>query len=36
MVDGFFTTPGYLASSVRLVEGVRDHKAIVGTLEKLV
>ena len=30
MVDGLFTTPGYTASSVRLAEGVSDHKAVVG------
>lgn len=36
LVDGLFTTPGYTASEVRLVEGLSDHKAIVGTLEKLV
>ncbi len=34
MVDGLFTTLGYKASEVRLVEGVSDHKAIVGMLEK--
>ncbi len=29
MVDGLFTTPGYLASDVHLVDGVSDHMAIV-------
>ncbi len=33
MVDGLFTTPGFVASEVRLVEGVSDHKAVVGFLE---
>ncbi|MDO8620294.1 MAG: endonuclease/exonuclease/phosphatase family protein [bacterium] len=36
LVDGLFCTSGYRASEVRLVEGVSDHKAIVGFLEKLV
>lgn len=35
MVDGLFTTPGYKASDVQLVEGVSDHKAVVGVLERL-
>lgn len=33
MVDGLFTTPGYLAHNVRLVPGVSDHMAIVATVE---
>lgn len=34
MVDGLFTTPGYVASDVRLVSGVSDHCAIVASLLK--
>lgn len=34
MVDGLFTTNGYLAHDVRLVSGVSDHMAIVATVEK--
>jgi hypothetical protein len=32
MVDGLFTTPGYTASDVKVVDGVSDHKAIVAWL----
>ncbi len=35
MVDGLFSTPEYLISDVRLVEGVSDHKAIVGLIERI-
>ncbi|MDO8594202.1 MAG: endonuclease/exonuclease/phosphatase family protein [bacterium] len=35
MVDGLFSTPEYRVSDVRLVEGVSDHKAVVGTIEKI-
>lgn len=34
MVDGLFTTPTYQASSVRLVDGVSDHMAIVADINK--
>ncbi len=34
VVDGFFTGAGYTASDVRVVDGVSDHCALVGTLEK--
>ena len=34
MVDGLFTTPGYVASDVKLVDGVSDHCAIVANLER--
>ena len=34
VVDGLFSTPGYKVSKVRLVEGVSDHKTIVGLVEK--
>lgn len=34
MVDGLFTTPGYHANTVALVNGVSDHSAIVATIEK--
>ena len=34
MVDGLFTTPAYIASDVRLVDGVSDHCAIVATIAK--
>lgn len=33
MVDGLFTTNGYFAKDVSLVDGVSDHMAIVGTIE---
>ncbi len=32
MVDGLFTTPGYVASNVRLVSGLSDHMAIVSEI----
>ena len=32
MVDGLFTTPGYVAHDVRLHAGVSDHQAIVATI----
>lgn len=32
VVDGLFSTPEYRVSAVRLVEGVSDHKAVVGTI----
>jgi endonuclease/exonuclease/phosphatase family metal-dependent hydrolase len=35
MVDGLFSTPEYRVSDVRLVEGVSDHKAIVGMIERM-
>ncbi len=35
MVDGLFTTPGYRTFDVKLVEGVSDHKAVVGYLERI-
>ncbi|MDP2788580.1 MAG: endonuclease/exonuclease/phosphatase family protein [bacterium] len=34
MVDGLFTTPAYVASNVRLVDGVSDHMAIVTDINK--
>ena len=34
MVDGLFTTPGYKAENVRLVDGVSDHMAIVADIKK--
>lgn len=34
LVDGLFSTPEYKISEVRLVEGVSDHKAIVGLIQK--
>ncbi len=34
MVDGLFTTPGYRASDVVLVDGVSDHMAIVATIDQ--
>lgn len=34
MVDGLFTTPGYVAKDVRLQFGVSDHAAIIATIEK--
>lgn len=35
MVDGLFTTPGYVARDVRLEFGISDHAAIVATIEKV-
>jgi endonuclease/exonuclease/phosphatase family metal-dependent hydrolase len=32
VVDGMFSTPGYLFQSVRVRAGVSDHKAIVGVV----
>jgi endonuclease/exonuclease/phosphatase family metal-dependent hydrolase len=34
MVDGIFSTPGYIVSNVRMVCGVSDHCAIVAEIEK--
>ncbi len=34
MVDGLFTTPGYKAENVKLIDGVSDHMAIVADIEK--
>ncbi len=34
VVDGLWSTPHYRVSGVRLVEGVSDHKAVVGLVEK--
>ena len=34
MVDGLFSTPEYTVTDVRLVEGVSDHKAVVGYIGK--
>lgn len=34
MVDGLFTTPGYVATDVRLQFGVSDHAAVVATITK--
>lgn len=35
MVDGLFTTPAFEASEVRLVFGVSDHAAVVGSIRRL-
>ncbi len=35
MVDGLFSTPEYRVSDARLVEGVSDHKAVVGFIERV-
>ncbi len=35
MVDALFTTPEYGAENVRLVEGVSDHKAVVGDIYRV-
>ena len=34
VVDGFFSTPKYIISDVRVVDGVSDHKAIVCLITK--
>ncbi len=33
MVDALFTTPGYKASNIKLIDGVSDHMAVVGEIE---
>lgn len=35
MVDGLFTTKGYIASDVNLVEGVSDHMAVVAEIKAI-
>ncbi len=35
VVDGLFSTPEYKVSEVRLVEGVSDHQAVVGLIERV-
>lgn len=35
MVDGLFTTPQYIASKVRLIDGVSDHMAIVAEINRV-
>lgn len=35
VIDGLFTTPEYRAFKVRAVEGVSDHKALVGLIERV-
>ncbi|MSU56333.1 MAG: hypothetical protein EXS51_03440 [Candidatus Taylorbacteria bacterium] len=35
VVDGLFSSPEYRVSDVRLVEGVSDHKAVVGIIERV-
>ncbi len=35
VVDGLWSTPAYRVSGVRLVEGVSDHKAVVGFIERV-
>lgn len=35
VVDGLFSSPHYTVSDVRLVDGVSDHKAVVGTIERI-
>ncbi len=35
MVDGLFTTPSYIASNVKLVDGVSDHMAVTANIQKL-
>lgn len=35
MVDGLFTTPTYLATEVKLVDGISDHMAIVAEINKI-
>lgn len=34
MVDGLFTTEGYIASNVNLVDGVSDHMAVITDIKK--
>ena len=35
VVDGYFSTPPYMVSDVRVVDGISDHCAIVGTISIL-
>lgn len=35
MVDGFFTSEHYEASDVSLVEGISDHKAVIGFVKRV-
>lgn len=35
VVDGMFSTKGYNVSDVRIVNGVSDHKAVVGIIKKI-
>jgi len=35
MVDGLFTTPGFIAENVKLIDGVSDHMAIVADIKKV-
>lgn len=35
MVDGLFTTPRYIVSMVKLIDGVSDHMAIVAQIDKV-
>ena len=35
MVDGIFSTPEYKVTEVTLVEGISDHKAVVGFVERI-
>lgn len=34
MVDGVFSTPGYMVTDVRLQDGVSDHCAVIASIEK--
>jgi exonuclease III len=34
MVDGLFTTPGYIAEDTRLIDGLSDHMAIISRIRK--
>lgn len=34
MVDGLFTTPGYLAANVKLTDGISDHLAVSAEIDK--
>ncbi len=35
VVDGFFTSEHYLASNVRLIQGLSDHKGIIGEVQRV-
>ncbi len=35
MVDGMFSTPGYVVSDFEMVSGVSDHRALVATVSKI-
>jgi len=35
VVDTIFSTPEYIVTNVKVVDGLSDHKAVIGTIEKI-